>query len=1078
MAAIRSPSASGVVAKALLGLALALLALQRDAAAQEGCAQLVSAQGQVEIRRAGQETWERVAGMEASRVCAGDRLRTGSQSRAALLLAPHALVRVAENTALGVTLSPKETLVEFDSGAVYSISRFPRRYRILTPFVNAGVEGTEFLVTLAPAHAEIAVYEGRVVAQDGAGAQRALAGGEVGRFAQGTAPQVRALVAPADAVQWALYYPPLSAQPSSAERRLRLGQVEAAEREADDALAAIIRVVKNDRAGALERAQRALGASPASARAWLALSYARQASFELEAALEAAQRAAALEPGSAVAQARRAELLLSAGRVEEARAAASAAVQADPTESRAHTVLGFAELARLDAAAARPALVRAAALDPSDPLPRLGLGLAAIKQGRLEEGRAELEIAVALDPQNALLRSYLGKAYHEEERDALAGTQLERAKRLDPLDPTPWYYDAIRLQALNRPAEALGELHESMARNDNRAVYRSRLLLDQDQAARAASLAHIHSDLGFDELALSEALRALGTDPRNFAAHRFLAEAYQALPRYEIARVSELLQSQLLQPAASAVLAPRLGEVRIPIPHGAGPRTPSFHELNPLFTRDGHLFSLGGVLGGQGTAGDEALYAWRGGTRTVQLGQFYFDTEGHRPNADLRQRSNSLLYQDDFSVASSWQLEGRTTRIDSGDVRLQFDPTLFSPNERRRIDTDALRLGWRHSPSPRSTWLASFIATERSEDLRAQLRFPGVTVDSDDAARVRSTSGELQYLGSARGYDLVAGGGLVRERDRFASVSVVTLEPGPPFPPDEFSVRSRARHGNAYAYGLLRAPGGGRVTLGLALDDFHDEVRFSQRRYSPKLGAVLPLGAGTTLRAAAFRSVKRPLAANQTLEPTQVAGFNQLFDDVNQTRAERVGAAIDQRFSRNLFAGLELTGRALEVPILGADERLAGFQDWRERLHRAYASWVIGPRWSAGLEYVYEHRGRELPPGTGDVFPARITSHHVPVSVAWHHPGGAFASLRLTYVEQRLRFVDPFGTPSEGDTDFGVADLSLGMRLPRRLGSVSLDILNLFDERFRYQDTDFLGTPRLPLYQPRRLALLRVRINL
>jgi hypothetical protein len=47
---------------------------------------------------------------------------------------------------------------------------------------------------------------------------------------------------------------------------------------------------------------------------------------------------------------------------------------------------------------------------------------------------------------------------------------------------------------------------------------------------------------------LVEGWRLLNIDPSNYSAHRFLADFYAALPRHEIARVSELLQSQLLQP--------------------------------------------------------------------------------------------------------------------------------------------------------------------------------------------------------------------------------------------------------------------------------------------------------------------------------------------------------------------------------------------------------------------------------------------------------------------------------------------------------------------------------------------------
>ncbi len=182
--------------------------------------------------------------------------------------------------------------------------------------------------------------------------------------------------------------------------------------------------------------------------------------------------------------------------------------------------------------------------------------------------RAEgsIEIAASLDPNNSIVRSYLGKAYYEEKRSELAEREYAIAKELDPKDPTPWFYDAIPKQTTNRPVEALQDMEKAIELNDNRAVYRSRLLLDADLAARSASLARIYSDLGFQQLALVEGWKSVNTDPTNFSAHRFLADSYSVLPRHEIARVSELLQSQLLQPinidAHSA--APRREQ---PVPH-------------------------------------------------------------------------------------------------------------------------------------------------------------------------------------------------------------------------------------------------------------------------------------------------------------------------------------------------------------------------------------------------------------------------------------------------------------------------------------------------------------------------------
>ncbi len=131
-------------------------------------------------------------------------------------------------------------------------------------------------------------------------------------------------------------------------------------------------------------------------------------------------------------------------------------------------------------------------------------------------------------------------------------------KDLDPADPSPWFYDAIRKQTINRPVEALADLQKSIELNDNRAVYRSKLLLDQDLAARSAGLARIFEDLGFQRLALVKGWKSVNTDPTGFSAHRLLSDVYSELPRHEIARVSELLQSQLLQPVNIAPLYPKL----------------------------------------------------------------------------------------------------------------------------------------------------------------------------------------------------------------------------------------------------------------------------------------------------------------------------------------------------------------------------------------------------------------------------------------------------------------------------------------------------------------------------------------
>ena len=225
------------------------------------------------------------------------------------------------------------------------------------------------------------------------------------------------------------------------------------------------------------------------------------------------------------------------------------AVELEPNLSRTQTVLGFAQLTGVKTDEARGAFEKAIALDQADPLPRLGLGLAKIRDGDLEEGGRELEIAASLDPSNAIVRSYLGKAYYEEKRGRARRARVRRREAARPERP-----DAVVLrrdrEADDEPSgrSAARAWRQAIELNDNRAVYRSQLLLDADLAARSASLGRIYSDLGFQSWRSSKAGSRSTPTRRNFSAHRFLADSYAALPRHEIARVSELLQSQLLQP--------------------------------------------------------------------------------------------------------------------------------------------------------------------------------------------------------------------------------------------------------------------------------------------------------------------------------------------------------------------------------------------------------------------------------------------------------------------------------------------------------------------------------------------------
>jgi tetratricopeptide (TPR) repeat protein len=133
-------------------------------------------------------------------------------------------------------------------------------------------------------------------------------------------------------------------------------------------------------------------------------------------------------------------------------------------------------------------------------------------------------IAAAIEPQRAVFRSYLGKAYADAGEFGRAEKELDLAKHLDPADPTAWLYSGLLNQERSRINTAIDDMEESQTLNDNRRVYRSDQLLDQDQAVRSANLASMYDDAEMNDVGLDEAEKAINDDYDNYSAHLFFGQ--------------------------------------------------------------------------------------------------------------------------------------------------------------------------------------------------------------------------------------------------------------------------------------------------------------------------------------------------------------------------------------------------------------------------------------------------------------------------------------------------------------------------------------------------------------------------
>ncbi|MBX9629715.1 MAG: TonB-dependent receptor [Burkholderiales bacterium] len=699
---------------------------------------------------------------------------------------------------------------------------------------------------------------------------------------------------------------------------------------------------------------------------------------------------------------------------------------------------------------AKSTFQRAVELDSEDPSTRVGLALALIRVGKKQAGRQELEIAAVVDPANSLVRSYLGKAYFEERTadwTRMAEEQLKLARQLDPLDPTPSLYGALLLSRQNRPVEAVRELARSKQLNDNRAPYRSRLLLDEDIAVRSADLVRSYRDLGYGQVAERESSGIASTDPGNFVGHRLLAESYYERPRHTVAQVSEVLQAQVWQPLNSNPLQiDRIDDGSF-ILRGTGPSTPGINEYSSLFTKEGPHLQATGMVGTNDTLGHQIVASILKGRVAASIGSFGYRSDGIQDGWGLEKNLTNGFVQIQPTADSSLFVEARSTERVQGDLQGNF----FGESRSLRLteDRQLARAGGRIRLN--NAW--SVAAVGSYIDGNAATEFPAGT----ELLRIKGPehSGEVQGVMRGSAGWLMFGGSHYRADGNATFFG--------------FTSGATSASESVYAYGSLYViPSILRLDAGLSSDRVKDDALSEVvDQLSPKLGLLLRPVPFLTLRAASFRALRRGAVAEQTIEPTNVTGFNQFYDDSLGASSVRNGVGVDVEVNPTTFVGIETSRRTITIPQLFLNP--IEYYTWRERDARGYLYYAPSKRISLAAECFYERISED--PQFYETFLDVIT-RRVPLSVRMF-PFKVPLSIALTstYVSQEGLFLRNGGF-EPGKSTFWTTDIAFTYQLPSRLGTVSLDVRNLFDESFNYQETDILR----PTLARERMVFLRASL--
>ena len=1054
-------------------------------------ASLYSTVGPVEVLRAKETLW--LMASKDFELNDGDTVRTGVEGRAGLALKDGSLIRLGPSSAITVRgkEAKKDEGVFLKVGKLFFFSRSDEHTpEVRTPTVSAAIRGTEFTVEVVGDESIISVLDGHVECYNEYGSVPA-GSGELVTTKLGQAPVKSLLVKPKEKVQWALHVPPLlttldtqvslsvKEKATAAYKALTAGEFDIADQLGSEitvesaslgsAFQALAAILKDEKSIAVNKAAEAVANNPYSETVAIVQSYALQAQGEIEAALAALERLP-VRDFSAFFLTRRAELKLAQNDVDGAANDIEAALAKNPsdptTRAYALSTKGFLALIENESTTAENLFKQAIQLDETYPTAHLGEGLALTQQGQVEAGSASMATAVHLAPTTSIYRSYLGKSLFERNKNLLSNEEFNRAIELDPNDPTPRLYRSFQRLAENNPVEALDDVTASAKLNNNRAVYRSSLLLDQDQAVRKASLAEVYSALGFGEVARVQALSSVSQDYTNFSGHRYLANAYTSNFQFEAGR-SERALANLLAPLGFNSLQPiaqnsfgdyttlfERNEQRTAITHSIDSQ---LQRYEASVTQSGREGDVGYFLNGSGLYNDYS-------PNSVQLKDGFLSAAlQYQPTSSLR----TFLLTD---------FKGRQVRTQPFEYGAESD-------QLRRYSAT---LGATYKLAPEWSTLSVGAFQYANNSIRqprsAQLEITGFTdegvVTAPAAANLFHSTKQTPDQFQLSNQLLYHGDWLTFAAGQELFLSRVSRRTNSTILDDELGVTDiqgleissgsgqSLRNHSFFGYSTIHLGSSLDISIGGAYASVESEDLFEapfspnstrQDRFNPKGGITWRPTNWATVRAAYIESMERTILEGlPSYEPSVVGAVNQRYFDFPHTFSRNSTVALDLNPSSKTFVGFEATHRDLKLlevasATYGIDLtnengiptsiNISGRSDVYEDVdilssyyYQVLINWLVS---SADYRYTLDNR---FDPSSA----YRLETHRGTVGLKAFSSTGWFVKTSGTYLDQqRTRG----GEGIDGSTNGLLLDLGLGYRLPKRHGIIQLDFKNLLDRQ-------------------------------
>ncbi len=1086
---------------------LACVARPPAAGAQETAGKIVHLRGQVDLYSARSRSWQPARANQM--LAPGDVLQTGATGWAALLLADETLLQLNRNSrfilkkvAAKAGWDQRRGILPASAGPArseYGVSRGEVWIRnknrdinikIDSPTVTASIRGTELNLRIdTDETTSLTVLEGRVQAGNDLGALEVGAREQV--IARRGQPLMKALlVTPEDAVQWTIPLPFLydaEGIPTDVMETLqmvRTGELtkargrleEILQRRPGDAAAlqllAVTAIMRGDKTTAVEAARQATAAAPASVSALLTQSYAYQAVFNLDQALAAVKKALAIAPGNVASLVQYAQLRFGMDEIEEAKRTIARAATLSPDNAAVQNLLGFILLADNRTDEAKAAFQKAVELDPGSGEPHLGLGLACMRQGNVPAAFEEMTAAVLLEPRRSLFVTYWGKMLYQIERHDRALDMLDVARNLDPRDPTPELYRAIVLRDLNRPTEAVRAVNTAIKLNDNRAVYRSRLLLDSDRAVKNVDQAILYDQLGLLDWAKSKATTSLKDDLTNSSAHLFMAGSLQNATDRSWAMQNEYLLARMLMPANMNSFN-------------------TFNDYTSFFERPALNLNATGGVGGDGTRSISAIPygALPAANLAVGAQLSYQRTDGWRETNGERYGNVAALVKWDATANDS--LMGVASH-QSANVKDKLYPRYeydnpSAPDNWNDSGASRMELGYHRRFSPDSHLLV-YVARLKSEGVIHQVPptaygsmviFPfTIDIAQDKVSDTRYIppywQAQAQYMHRLGKQQFVIGtnqywgennGSQSTFTDtRYYLAGALILQT------QQRSYAYRDCPATMQSYYLMDTI---RLTSWLTAEgavyldrmtnsDSTNGAAWTISEFSPRAGLILTPTKADTVRLAAFRYLL-PFISSR-LDPTDVAGIQVMRNNQPGAVMSEGHAVWEREWSSGFFsAGLFYTEKTYDYGNTDASGATI-IQTARGRLKggEVKINQILWEGLGLNLAYSFQCVRDE-----GLAYADR-EDQLAGAGLRYVHSTGISAGLTQGWRRIHLSSRD------RDDENIWITDARLGYEFPRKKAAVALEIRNIFNHRFDWVTDYFSSWGRWPS----REVLMTLTLNI